>query len=85
MNLCRSCRSDFTSVRLFDAHRVGKHEYDWSLDQPDGRRCLDSDEMAALGWEVDSRGRWSDPVRAAATREAFSRMSRRSQTRRKAA
>jgi hypothetical protein len=26
-NLCRGCGEDFTSTRLFDEHRVGKHEY----------------------------------------------------------
>src|SRR5437867_2077897 len=45
MNLCRSCNQDFVSMTLFDQHRVGKHDYLWSPDQEDGRRCLDEEEM----------------------------------------
>ena len=47
-NLCRTCGEDFTSARLFDEHRVGKHEYlhdPWDDSKADGRRCLDFDEM----------------------------------------
>ncbi|HEX4672032.1 MAG TPA: hypothetical protein VH279_07175 [Solirubrobacteraceae bacterium] len=53
---CTSCGVDFTGDWLFDKHRVGRHEYMLSeglrLDPPreDGRRCLDRDEMRALGW-----------------------------------
>jgi hypothetical protein len=65
VNLCRSCRQDFNSVELFDRHRVGKHAYDWSPECEDGRRCLDANEMAALGWRLNARGRWVDPARAA--------------------
>ena len=37
-----------------------------SLDPPreDGRRCLDAEEMRALGWTLDKRGRWTDPESA---------------------
>ena len=66
MNLCR-CGLDFGSVSAFDRHRVGKHAFTFSegleMDPPceDGRRCLDVDEMAAAGMELDPRGRWRLP------------------------
>jgi hypothetical protein len=74
---CSGCRQDFTSLALFDRHRVGTYEYTLEqglkLDPPqeDGRRCLDTDEMKEKGWEQDDRGRWIDPVRVQASREAF--------------
>jgi hypothetical protein len=46
MNLHASCGGDFTSVRLFDAHRVGAHAYLYAEGlkreppREDGRRCL---------------------------------------------
>jgi hypothetical protein len=45
------------------------------LDPPreDGRRCLDSNQMEAKGWGLDDRGRWLDPVRLQASREAFAK------------
>ncbi len=49
LNGCGVCSRDFTSVPAFDAHRVGTHDHDVSLDQPDGRRCLSDDEMEAHG------------------------------------
>lgn len=64
MNICRSCGVDFSSVSAFDRHRVGRHVYTLSeglrLDPPheDGRRCLDADEIRAVGMELDRRGRW---------------------------
>ena len=76
-NLCRRCRQDFASLRLFDAHRVGLHEFTFSeglaFEPPreDGRRCLDTDEMCARGWHLNEQGRWSDPARAARTRNYF--------------
>jgi hypothetical protein len=30
LNQCGACGCDFTSVRLFDAHRVGNHGYTYS-------------------------------------------------------
>jgi hypothetical protein len=71
MNLCCDCGEDFTGIRLFDAHRVGRHAYTYSeglaMDPPreDGRRCLDVDEMQERGWRLDKRGRWQDPIQAA--------------------
>ena len=61
MNLCRGCGEDFGSVSAFDRHRVGRHAHDWSPERLDGRRCLDVDELEALGWHQDSRGRWRQP------------------------
>ena len=75
MNLCRSCRKDFGSVSAFDAHRVGKHSHDWSEEKPDGRRCLDGEEMAK-GWHQDNNGRWRQDVSYEAIlrmRQSFSR------------
>jgi hypothetical protein len=64
MNVCRTCGQDFASVRGFDAHRVGRHAYteaeglDLRPPRTDGRRCLNSDEMEAIGWVRDRWGRW---------------------------
>ena len=70
MTLCTACGEDFGSVGAFDAHRVGKHAYDFAegldMEPPreDGRRCLDAGELVAAGWHKDKRGRWRQPVRA---------------------
>jgi hypothetical protein len=58
MNLCRACNTDFASLTAFDKHRVGVHEYTWSPDREDGRRCLIGDELLDAGMELDSKGRW---------------------------
>jgi hypothetical protein len=77
-NFCSACGQDFTSVSLFDRHRVGVHAYTYSeglaLDPPveDGRRCLDAEEMQAKGWELDARSRWVDPAKVEQARKAFS-------------
>jgi hypothetical protein len=79
MNLCSACREDFSSVSMFDQHRVGKHAYTYSqgvaMDpiREDGRRCLSAAEMVSRGWQKDSRARWSDPRSIEAVRVAFSR------------
>ena len=76
---CFGCRQDSTSLGLFDRHRVGVYEYTFEqglrLDpsRKDGRRCLDADEMTARGWALNDRGRWLDPVRLQASREAFAK------------
>jgi hypothetical protein len=55
LNQCSLCEADFTSVEYFDQHRVGTHEYTFAegmrMEPPreDGRRCLDEQEMAAVG------------------------------------
>jgi hypothetical protein len=70
LNLCGSCRRDFTSLELFDAHRVGKHKYSYSEGlelspiREDGRRCLSDDEMTGRGWLRDVRRRWLNLARA---------------------
>lgn len=56
MNLCRSCGEDFSAVKYFDEHRVGAHEYTFASDRLDGRRCLDTEELKALGWTLNKRG-----------------------------
>jgi hypothetical protein len=58
MNLCRTCGLDFASLAAFDKHRVGKHDYLWSPDRPDGRCCLDLDEPDNSGLELDRHGRY---------------------------
>jgi hypothetical protein len=79
LNGCTGCGNDFTSTLLFDAHRTGVYAYSLEqglrLDPPreDGRRCLDSQEMEAKGWELNDRGRWIDPLRLQASREGFAK------------
>jgi excisionase family DNA binding protein len=68
MNLCRACGLDFAKLAYFDAHRVGVHAYtfregfDMEPPREDGRRCLDAEELRAMGWTTDARGRWYDPA-----------------------
>lgn len=75
MNGCSGCGQDFSSVALFDMHRVGKHEYSYSEGcsmvplREDGRRCLSTDEMTSKGWTLNSRNRWVDPALVEASRE----------------
>lgn len=77
LNYCRPCGNDFGSVTLFDAHRVGKHEYTHAEGlqrtppRSDGRRCLTVDEMHEKGWERNARERWIDPEKVAQARKAF--------------
>lgn len=59
LNLCRACGEDFGSVTAFDAHRVGKHAYEYSPQHPDGRRCLTLKEMTAKSFKLNTRGAWS--------------------------
>jgi hypothetical protein len=73
MNLCTVCGLDFGSVKAFDRHRVGVHDYLFSegvrMDPPrfDGRRCLSESEMESLVSERtgclvfsrNARGVWS--------------------------
>jgi hypothetical protein len=70
MNQCGRCREDFSSVEIFDRHRVGDHQLDWP-EHVGGRRCLDEEEMEARGWRKNSQGRWVDPPRAERARRAF--------------
>ena len=79
LNGCGSCRSDFTSLKLFDGHRIGKHGFTYSegvaMDpmREDGRRCLSVAEMTENGWVQDAKGRWFDPAAVEAARQAFAR------------
>jgi hypothetical protein len=59
MNLCSTCGEDFGSVLAFDVHRVGKHAYVYSRQQPDGRRCLTKREMREQSFRLNTRGAWS--------------------------
>ena len=55
LNGCVSCGRDFASLDAFDRHRTGEYAHDLSLDHPEGRRCLDDDELAAVGlYRVDA-------------------------------
>ncbi len=71
LNECGGCGEDFTSVSLFDRHRVGVHEYEFDLDHEDGRRCLHPHELRDKGFEQDDNGRWFDPVKRERAREFF--------------
>lgn len=52
---CVECGKDFSKEEYFDRHRTGVHEYTYSeglkFDPPreDGRRCLDDEELLAIG------------------------------------
>jgi hypothetical protein len=59
--LCSACGQDFGGVRAFDLHRVGKHAYSYSAKHPDGRRCLNEQEMQERGMYLNESGRWSQP------------------------
>lgn len=65
MNQCCACSQDFSSTENFDKHRVGSHQHKWSLEHPNGRRCLGVGEMQDLGWTLNGRGRWHNPARSA--------------------
>jgi len=71
VNYCTACGNDFTSLRLFDAHRVGKHEFLASEQRPHGRRCLTQDEMLERGWVRHDSGGWIDPTRVEDARQRF--------------
>jgi hypothetical protein len=61
LNLCPVCGLDFGGERAFDMHKTGKHEYLYSQEHVDGRRCLIEGAMLALGMYLNSKGRWSQP------------------------
>jgi hypothetical protein len=58
MNECTSCGQVFASISAFDKHRIGKHDYLYSPERPDGRRCRAPAELGVLGMHKDSRQRW---------------------------
>jgi hypothetical protein len=59
VNFCTSCGKDFGGVVAFDEHRVGRHQYDYSPNHPDGRRCLSTHEMVKKQFRLNTRGAWS--------------------------
>jgi hypothetical protein len=73
LNGCGQCHQDFTSLRLFEAHRVGDQGLDYT-EHENGRRCLDTEEMQTRGWTQNDKGRWYDPAEAERARERFSAM-----------
>jgi hypothetical protein len=78
-NVCRGCGLAFSSLEIFDRHRIGRHAYSYAdglnLDPAleDGRRCLDENEMLARGWVRDGRGRWTDPARSGRAAERLAK------------
>ena len=72
LNGCRCCGEDFTSLRSFDRHHVVG-----VVDDEEFHRCLDHDEMQALGWRLNPQGRWVDGVAADKARDPFSRATER--------
>ncbi len=46
---CRSCGRDFAGDGYFARHRIGSHSHDFSPERPDGRRCMDDDELRTIG------------------------------------
>ena len=66
MNGCSACREAFGSVYAFGSHRIGTHEYTFSIhdaSRSDGRRCLSVIELKVLGWNKDVQGRWRTPAK----------------------
>jgi hypothetical protein len=77
MNVCGSCGRDFSSIRAFDSHRVGRHAYLFESDESsssrhDGRRCLNQSELHAAGFVQNSRGRWALAIELARVSQRFS-------------
>ena len=62
MNVCGACGLDFSSVRAFDSHRVGRHGFTLAeglrRGREVGRRCLVVHELCDVGFAQDGRGRW---------------------------
>lgn len=87
MNLCTACDLDFSSVRAFDAHRVGVHAYTYAEGlrmrppRENGRRCLTVAELETtldkagdLLFGLDARGRWGLVKHRESVRKAFLRV-----------
>ena len=62
VNECSACARDFGSLGAFAAHRTGSYAHAWSLEHPDGRRCLSESELRERGFTLDRRGRWRRPA-----------------------
>jgi hypothetical protein len=58
VNLCASCNQNFGSLTAFDRHRIGRYAHAHSEQHPDGRRCLNEDEMHTAGLHQDANGSW---------------------------
>lgn len=71
MNLCSGCDSGFSSVKLFERHRVGTHEYDWSFRRPEG-------DAASRSTRWPRRAGGSTGTDAGSTRRALSVPAKRS-------
>ena len=66
LNICPVCGLDFGGERAFEMHKTGKHDYLHSDEHPDGRRCLNEQEMLERGMYRNAKGRWSQPRRGLA-------------------
>ena len=64
---CASCGEAFTTVALFDRHRVGKYAKPGQLKGT--RRCLSAAEMAGKGWAQNQRGFWKGTALSSAQLE----------------
>lgn len=58
--MSRTCGEDFAGVEAFDVHRVGKFDYVFDTEHPDGRRCLSTAELVERGFVRNSHGRWNN-------------------------
>lgn len=58
---CAACGEYFSGTTMFDRHRAGDHEQEWSPKHPEGRRCLSTDEMSLCGWQLHPSKGWQDP------------------------
>jgi hypothetical protein len=67
-NLCTGCYEDFSSLKGFDVHRVGKSRPRPSTParsrtgREKGRPCLTTEGLEELGLSLDGNGRWQLPV-----------------------
>jgi hypothetical protein len=91
MNVCGACGRDFSSIRAFDSHRVGRHAYlhaeglKMHPSRDDGRRCLTEDELHAAGFAQNGRGRWGLTDEMERARQRFTPEPRTSEKPRRAA
>jgi hypothetical protein len=58
VNQCGARSEDFSSVPLFDAHRVDTHGLNYP-EHEDGRRCLDVWECTSAAGSRTSEAAWS--------------------------
>jgi hypothetical protein len=60
---CSGCGLSFGSLSAFDSHRTGRFDKTFP-EHLNGRRCLDTEELANKGWRQDGRGRWRTPAQS---------------------